>query len=1159
MAKARTKQIASVKEFRRLIHSQSDLRTGINFHRASILPSAIAPIITNLFTNPIYAKQIAVEPFPKDVTRIRPTKPMRPVSAAIDLVWNAAVLSAFHEEINDFISLRSSFEHCLLTADYDSALKHLDSVEKRFGYSFWLIDCRLRTLQLKDGLATQKAYLEQLLNSGDLQSFIASIIFYLSYSAEERVSLSDLNHELDELTTGGTLREIVDYFRTKINPFDFTQVETPWRCVSYDETSPIIDRFQTFTSMVQLETATSLATNKEWIIQAIALLQNINEPRLTNLFALLTSQWPPPRALSPSSLSLFDEYTSGNYDSLARSSEALLLTHAGCSEFYELTARARAYAEGSTSSLKADSLAAMILKYLQSLFELREDVQAARFQLQKLAILVRHTSVANDILSIVARAFAPGVRPQYEKQHILSALSGSLDNPWNLSLLSNLSAGWLEKVLANNPDSITLKLYDFVDGRYDLETSLSGISSLRMPDYRKLRYSGYSALVKGHYDSASPFFEKAISQGGTLQFVLNAGLLCDTYLKAGQTADALALISRAYLKNPNTHLLFPLEKILQASREQFERISQPLHYAIAAHVYSRHLGTDFDSDLSDAFELTLAHFNASRPSDIDLDTNTLTPELIFFLSNICVIRVLEDSTSFYSVEDIELERIRLLQRLIEIDPAKEDIYTEEIGSITRDMEISRLFQSFETSRVYADENGIVRSIETPLRDSFARYMQLLQDPKVGYQATDIARRLKELLDKEDTDPDLRRLHLPSTEQEGLFESMHSMLLDSFVLNPDHGLKTYLSTNILHGALEGELRSSLSKRGLLFVSSDSGTDDQIKAFWSNTLSAAVDADWALICKALGRFSERIAHRIAKLRTDVIRIRTVDSPEGVFNFVLTRTETDELRRRLVPGTTFENFISIMFKSVWERVDHSLEAVKLILSNDFSAGVMQDFTTLQSAVDSDHLRAKTAPLLDEISHARIGFDLDVQRVTGWFSRADKSALAPFQLETAFAVAVKVTNNCFPRTLIAPTSTIEVPVALRGQLLDAFVYILHNCLQNAVQRSGLHDRAPKLSLDAKIDNRMLVFRLSNELANSIDLNERRNRVAEFLNAAGSTVNAAAVSKEGGSGLKKIFRSLRTDLGVEPCVNCSITDDFFFHITIEVPINKVANADLLN
>lgn len=1157
MAKTKSTQVNSTSAFRRLIHSKSELRTGINDSRQYLDPGSAPTVIRELCKVPVYSRLIALEAFPKEISRIKFGRPLMPVSADLDTIWNASVISLYAKELNEFIGQRTRFENAYLNGSLDEAIEALDNIESRFGMSVWLIDSRFRSLQLRDGLSAHKAYLEKVLNTDGIDAYVAAQLFYLSFSAQDNVSLADIANELEPVSGGDHLRELKDSFRSRINPFDLSDISDPWKCISFNENSPIIDRFQAFVTMTQLQ-LTRDKTATPYIAKAIDILKTIDEPRLNTLRTLISGRNALSSNDSETYLDVFDKYTIGDYSTCANQLEDLLTNSPRGGELYELAARTHAHL-GNDLSDRPKTISNNIIDLIKSLFLLTGDVTSTRFQLQKMAIVVREMPPMNHIMAILAHSHARMTDSEYFEIDKIAAMSGTLTNPWNQELIRLLGFEPETLLPSDQKTSAAFDLHRLIQSSMILDKSLEAIAELPIPKERICRYSGHTCMRHAEFGRAAAFYREALCVSDDIQFLGNIGSLCTAHLRSGQIAKCLTLVADAYLKATNSYHLFPLETLLLSARNVTDESDIDwANHAIVAYIYSRHIGTQFDGDLSDAYEFSLERLDCARPSEIKIGDCGIPPQrLVFFLRYICTIRTLEDSIAFHSVEDIELERIRILQMLIDIDPDNSATYADEITSITKDMEVSRLFQSFETSRIYADEQGIVRSIESNVRDSLARYTRLLGDPDLEYQASDIARRIKELLDKSDKDSQVRNLHLPSTEREALFRSMHATLLDAFVLNPDYGLKTYLSTNILHGALEGELRSSLSRQGLLF--SLDHVEREVHDYWDTTLGTLNDSEWSAIVAALGRFSDRVAQQIGRLRTEVIRVRLIDSPTGSFDFTMKDEEMTALMKEVLPSTTFEQFTNIMFKKFWSQVDDSLEAVRNELLNNFSHLVMVAFTTLATSLEQIASRPAMSPLIDAVAHARTEFGLDVNRVVGWFSRRKIKANAPFALATAAAVALKVTNNCFPRTPISPKTDIEISSMLRGDLLDAFVYIVDNCLQNALKRSGLKDKAPAINIYATAVDNHLLLEVENELAKSTDLAALRERVGEFLKAAEASKDPSIVTSEGGTGLRKIFRSLRADLNVTPNVSCSVTNDFKFRIGLTIPLMEVAVADLPN
>jgi hypothetical protein len=333
----KSKAIDSSKDFIRKIHTGRDLRKGISRNRKLLNVNAIPAVVRDLNKSAIYSKNLILNPFPKKIEEIKRWFPLSDAGPTIEFVWTASILSLFINELNAFVALRDRFHDHYLVGKFDEASSVLDEIEALFGFSLWSIDARLRLLQRSQGLSAQKQFLESTISTEGIDPFTAYLFFYLSFSCEENVTTTDIARELDELESANVGATLVDYFTFRMNPLELTRVRTPSECLRTEENSPIIDRFETFVQMAQLELARSRGERPHHLERCFQLLKDLADPRCVNLGKILARD---ARGFGPysSELEYCDEYTRGNYESLSETLENVLTETPGKISLYELAA-----------------------------------------------------------------------------------------------------------------------------------------------------------------------------------------------------------------------------------------------------------------------------------------------------------------------------------------------------------------------------------------------------------------------------------------------------------------------------------------------------------------------------------------------------------------------------------------------------------------------------------------------------------------------------------------------------------------------------------------------------------------------------------------------------------------------------------------------------
>jgi len=242
----------ALQTFRRHIHAEKNPRHGLTEARKRTKREYFPKIIQDLGRQPLYRPLLVPTAFPATLDHFTAKPRLVTIETAGELIWTASLLALFRTELKQFIGLRDRFYKAYVLGDLAFAEQHLNEIEKQFGVSLWLLGHRLRLLQVTHGLKAQKDLLERVVTTSGFSQYAAWLIYYLSVCAEENVSFASLESETNEIvaTAGG----LSDFFLNHVVPYDLTRIGDPGVPISWDEPNPVIDRYETFVSMLQLFT-----------------------------------------------------------------------------------------------------------------------------------------------------------------------------------------------------------------------------------------------------------------------------------------------------------------------------------------------------------------------------------------------------------------------------------------------------------------------------------------------------------------------------------------------------------------------------------------------------------------------------------------------------------------------------------------------------------------------------------------------------------------------------------------------------------------------------------------------------------------------------------------------------------------------------------------
>ncbi|CAH1385370.1 conserved hypothetical protein [Candidatus Nitrotoga sp. M5] len=1109
------------------MYANRNLRVGLSQARSQAYIDYLPRIVKSL-RDPNCIRAFAGNPFPKKFSQFPLRNRLESTSREKEFIWSGSILSLFVPELARFVQYRSNFCSAFIGGDLVKADEILYSIEVELGVSIWLIENRLRLLQLTSGLSAQKTYLESILSTKGLNTFAAHMAYYFSVRSEENVSLASLESELAGLIDEPVLGDYARYHVIPYHPNKLRDIANP---ILVEESQTIIDRFETHVAMAQLGIARYGVDDSSYILSSLELIRDVNDDRIKNILWFTTRD-----SLDDyrdgSAIKFFDAYTEGRYE------EAL----SSLPDLFELNARSTLQMDRSSVNWEELSLASRITSAMRDILFVSADYQKATLFLKKMALFCAHHDVANHIVAFIERTHEHVLVKSYTELDRLGAVCGRPDNPWICAIFADITANdkLLDKLIGTHINSSSIRLQqiftlDEVEGNMQ-------IANLPVPDHRRSMYFGHFAFKHGRYSQANKYYQEAAESDN--QYISNRAkaYLFKSMFAEGALRDCLSHVVIHCLSNPNAFRLYPLDELAEAALKVPELLDE-FSLAVLLHIASRYGQPRWERDLSDVYENAMLKVNVLKPSELTSENTSLNLEqLVFFLRFVCVPRILDDITSFDTLFEVEEERIAICQLLIDIDPENSTIYSSEIRSITRDANVAQLLQQVEASKIYVDEEGVRKKVEETLRDSFARYQKLLKSPDLDNRAEKISKILGTLFSSSEI---LKPLRLPATEREGLFSMMLHDFVSQFALNPAFGLDTHLSTAIRHGEIEGHIRNPFATYDLLCSHDDkaSKTSNEyiLPGRWNECFCELQPNELQHVKKQMGRFTSKVEEVIDYYRKELLHVRTEDTfLKGAFNFYASHDSKIKLMEGVTVNTTYDEFVGLLMAHCWGVTDSSMEMIKLELSKS-KLQVNQAIDTLISSIETQIAKEKVSALSDAAVRAKTEFQVAVDGICGWFKRPTDVRRDPFEFEIAVGVAQQQIRNCYVASNFSPRQQINVHNKILGELLDGTVEILYLLFQNTIRHSGFGDIPSGVTINACLDNKTLEIIVKNDLAKSVNLDEHRKAASDWMSRHREDTALKMARKEGGSGLSKVWRILHFDLKMSHSLKLMVNDDYTF------------------
>ena len=434
-----------------------------------------------------------------------------------------------------------------------------------------------------------------------------------------------------------------------------------------------------------------------------------------------------------------------------------------------------------------------------------------------------------------------------------------------------------------------------------------------------------------------------------------------------------------------------------------KRLAHKLSTPIILDLFSRYRDDGRDNIRAYAYEdLLLAH-GLERPSQLRGKSGLFDKQLlIYYLRNLCIPEVMQNSAVFRGSRELEDERSAVCALLIELDDANVKEYEGEIREITRSQIIQRGVRHAEQSKIFVDIPAVKRWAERHLKESFARF-QGLRASGISVGEAELKKAVEAVFSETPTRGQL--LELPKNEATDLLLGLVKQLLTQLLANPEHGLDCYLSMRIRHGALSGQLRAAPVEDEKIITHRDDATDSyKSNEFWRSRLSGIEDAQKNELDLILQQFSRSYDYFIDSFANDYIQVAGVERPLGLFDFVFSSVDFFILIDAIKSDASFDVFFEWCVEFFWKNIEASLQAVRTHIDRVLKQKLNEILVALYSRVSLLlSVRVKTHDLDSAIRTAQTRAQQSLEDVKDWFRRSQPSEQQRFSFDDLVQIGLQ------------------------------------------------------------------------------------------------------------------------------------------------------------
>lgn len=1158
MTTKRQRSAAASPSFERalaIVRSSRSVVQGLAKFRLEASPELLRATAPQFANHPAYRAITLKAPFPAKAGELPNTGFRYMASFQRELAWLTGLLKLHGQKLRTFTKTRDRFEHLYFVGDYAAAEQALDAFDLEFGFSCWSTQRRMDLLAQAPGSTARSRQLTDAFASGG-PSVARYLLTWFGYRTTSAVSKREFDAYILEAAPLKTGLHFLLHADSGLYPALTTKMARAM--IAWTDVLPLVDRYQLLLVILQMLAANDdLAdADRSAIVTNGRILETaIDDPRLGRILFAVGE----PFAARPSDAVLsdmLDAYSSGDYSGTIQCLQSDSTGHTV--ERLNIALRAHILSDATTSPVEAwtldpKSIVGRVATDLHEVLRFSDSATDARLRLSKLALNYSgHAWAASLLLILDRQRHDERVKTATRAQRI-NALRCTSDHP--ILAFAHAAPGRTEAYLsgfsAMNPGSLTAVALGFVVG-------LTGESSPHLPAHRTGHLQALRAMRTGDPVEAASSLERLVRLAPTNVLRNEAELLLvECRLGSGDVAGACELAANLFVDRRYFGLVLPVTALMDAimTGHNAPMSKSPtrglLSVAVVFDIYSRFISADRDAERADSFNDVLRRYGVKNASHLpDVVLPDCRRQLVYFLRYLCVPQVMDQSLVLDGTRLVEDERLAVLQSLIELaadeGPQALEAFKDEIREIRTRQVVKDTTLKLDQSKIYVNVEGIRRSIDVQLRETWARYrFMVVNGSDIEYEEVD-----RIMFSADDAaDVVVLTLNTPYSERAAVFKRMVSEIRDQFTSNKEFGLNSNLSANIRHGYVLRELRAPLVNRNLVTNKISSEQGYQPNTYWADRLDISmVDLELGLQDK-LSDFSAKVDDMIEHLNRVLLRIRSEANPAGLFNYTLSDNALRSLDGPWGALDNYDEFMAAVLEAMWVATEHNLKNVRNKLSGEILQKFIDAIDDLDTSLNGLGVKDHAPAIGNAITMAKTDMRAAIERVASWFTLSAAHDYADYDLNIAAQAGLASVRAYYADLeIVASYNGPDDPIMLQGWSLPAVARLLFQLLDNAAQHGGRGRDHLSLTVEAEQTPHSVMIKVINDLPEDLS-REHLQQTVEAINADYGQAKAMDLfGEEGGSGYPKVLKLLRADLKRDHDVQVSLEDDQF---QVEILMNS--------
>ena len=1058
-----------------------------------------------------------------------------------ELIWNCLILKKFSSELSKYNAYRLKYEKYLFKDDFNNAKIQLEQIEREFGVSLWLVENKMLLEEFysenskmnienitkeysKEGTNFQKYLMDK------ISERITDDFSFDKYS--KRTSMEIENSQLPfEIKLFCVYW--LDYHNFLIDDEALSSVLV----ISFN--TSLIDRYNLTIRILQQLIAEK--KHEKLLNNCLRLLSDIKDLRIDKINAIYMKDNELLQLSKTDQLfnSVLDEYTIGNYQTALEKLPEVFEQNAGAFKILDIYNKSLLLSDLIPNKTKEIFKANFLKEISNAYFEVLTKSELYLESIKKILVFSRKLGANDWAIQMYYSIYTQFNNVNLKEKETYIFLNSPINTVNDAIFIINDNAR-KNYILQFGSDSNTLRLWKFYNTN-EIEFDLKDIPYYRILTYeakreQKIKRTGFQSLTKRLDDEIKKIssIDKSRELSSLNYFKEKMRHELYSMLLADENyTDSVDLVVENYLENSINLRMFNTEYLLNEIEKGTK--NKLITSKIETLIFMK---LEDSSKLSYFFELFLDCKNINKPTELIIEDFSVD-KVIFFFEEVCNIGVLSDQVLIFDRhEEVEIERLNILRKLIGINPSDERIYTEEISRISQDKLLRELIQKVNQSKLFVDVNRIWEEKKDSIIESIHKFLEA-DTQKMRYYNLNKKEVLLEDMGKLDNEEIFYFIFETPKEKE--LRNVLNEILDFFLSNNEYGLDTYLSTRIRHGTLQGQLRSPFQKNNLITTRKSDKSDEYIA---NDIMLKRINGNAKSINKIFSDFSYKIDSLIEDVKKNWMQIKiNGKNPQGMFDFDDLDLSFEELYSNVSSESSPKIIFELIIQHLWDETEKSLERIRERLKKELCDQFIELLTKLQEDLANEQTGDNTF-VNRKISECKTDVQLSIDEVSSWFERVDPSddmKVTSFEL---LELCKRIRVNISPEfSNVNFVSNGDEQILLSGRELPYYVDILLILIDNSIKHSSLE--LEELNVEMYIENTEngnIKITVSNNFNNNI-LNEISKSIEVIKDKLSSSKKQSSelVKVEGGSGYLKIFKVIKYDLEAKPIIDVSQKDNIFF------------------